>query len=55
MGEVGCLLVWVALLVGFMVGSVLIADTYGMVNKIRGTSCFGLQVIIVESIYFSIS
>ena len=42
MGKVGCLVGWAALLVGFLVVSVLAVDIAGVVNKIQVTSGFGL-------------
>ena len=47
MGEVGCLLGSVALLLGFMGCSVLTDDMAEVVKKIRVSSGFGLQVMPV--------
>ena len=49
-GKVGCLVSRVTLLVCFMVGSFLTVDMAGLVNNIRVTSGFGLQVILVGSL-----
>ena len=50
MGEVGCILGRAALLVGFRGGSVLTVDIAGVVEKIRVSSGFGLQVMPVGSL-----
>ena len=47
MDKVGCLVVWVALLVGCLGGSVLTVDMAEVVNKIRVTSGFVFHVMFV--------
>ena len=53
MRKVGCLVNLAALLVGFLGSSVLKVYIYGVVNKKRAASGFGLQVMIGGSIYVS--
>ena len=50
MGKFVCLVGRGALLVGFLVVSVLKFDMAVVVNNIRVTSGFGLQVMLVESL-----
>ena len=50
MGKFGCLVGRGALLVGFLVVSVLKFDMAVVVNNIWVTSGFGLQVMLVESL-----
>ena len=53
MRKVVCLVNLAALLVGFLGSSVLKVDIYGVVNKKRATSGFGLQVMLGGSICVS--
>ena len=53
MGKVGCLVYIVALLVGFLGGSVLKVDLSGSVKKKRATSGFGLKLILRRSLCVS--
>ena len=50
MGKVGCLVIWLALPVGFLGGPVLIFNMAGVVKKIWVTPGFGFQVILVGSL-----
>ena len=46
MRKVGCIVNMAALLVGFLVGSVLKVDIAGVMKKKRADSGFGFQVIL---------
>ena len=50
MGEVGCLVGWAALLVGFPGVSVMTVNMAWVVKKIRASSGFRLQVMHVGSL-----
>ena len=47
MGEIGFLADWSTLLLGCLGGSFMTVDIFGVVKKIRVTSGFGLQVMLV--------
>ena len=54
MGKVECLLGQESLLVGYLGGSVLTVDMAGVVKKIRVTSVFGFQFMLVGSLGVSV-
>ena len=54
MGKVGCLVGQDSLLVGCLGGSVLTFDMSGLVNNIRVTSGFVIQVMLVGSLCVSV-